>query len=156
MRIVISQGIGEAPTPLAAYDSALLDAGVQDYNLIPLSSVIPPESTIERGRHVSPRDDYGRRLYVVMAHQHAAEPGTGAYAGLGWAQETEGGRGLFVECHGASRQGVEEEIEQTLNWMCTNRDREYGPVQSEVTGVECTGRPVCAVVVAVYKSEPWG
>ena len=29
-------------------------------------------------------------------------------------------------------------------------------IQSEVTGIECTGRPVAAVVIAVYKSEGWG
>jgi arginine decarboxylase len=156
VRIVVSQGIGEAPTPLAAFDSALRDSGIQNYNLIPLSSVIPPGSVVERGQSASPRDEYGRRHYVVMARRHADRPGDGAYAGLGWVQEPEGGNGLFVECDGTTREGVENEIEDTLSWMCTNRDREYGPVSSEVAGVECVGRPVCAVVVAVYKSEPWG
>lgn len=81
MRILVSHGTGDGPTPLAAFDSALLAAGVENYNLIRLSSVIPPGAGIERGRFTSDPDEYGRRLY---------------------------------------------------------------------------GRPVAAVVIAVYKSEPWG
>jgi hypothetical protein len=40
--------------------------------------------------------------------------------------------------------------------MIGSRGRDYGPVHSEVTGIECSGRPVAAVVVAVYKCEGWG
>ena len=106
MQIVVSHGTGEGPTPLAAFDKALLGAGVENYNLIRLSSVIPPGVTIARNRFVSDPDEYGRRLYVVMAEQRAVEPGRGAYAGLGWLQEPGDGRGLFVECEGRSHAAV--------------------------------------------------
>ena len=156
MRIVVSRGTGEGPTPLAAFDEALLAAGVENYNLIRLSSVIPPGAAIERARFVSDPDEYGQRLYVVMAEQRASEPGTGAYAGLGWVQEPGDGRGLFVECEGTSHAGVHDEIVSTLDSMTESRFRDYGPVESEITGIECSRRPVAAVVIAVYKSEPWG
>lgn len=155
MRIVVSHGTGEGPTELAAFDSALLAAGIENYNLIPLSSVIPPGGKIERARFESSADEYGHRLYVVMAHSHAHEPGIGAYAGLGWAQEPGSGRGLFVECAGASDAKVRDEIVATLDSMIASRGRSYGPVESERTGIECSGRPVAAIVAAVYKSEPW-
>src|SRR5205085_9575333 len=71
VRIVVSHGTGEGPTPLAAFDKALLAAGVENYNLIRLSSVIPPGAGIERRRFVSPRDEDGRRLYGLMAVQRA-------------------------------------------------------------------------------------
>jgi arginine decarboxylase len=156
VRIVVSRGTGEGPTPLAAFDKALLGAGVENYNLIRLSSVIPPGSAIERARFTTEPDEYGRRLYVVMAEQRATEPGDGAYAGLGWVQEPGDGRGLFVECEGASHEDVHDEIVATLDSMTESRRRDYGPVESEIAGIECTGRPVAAVVIAVYKSEPWG
>jgi arginine decarboxylase len=156
VRIVVSRGTGEGPTPLAAFDKALLAAGVENYNLIRLSSVIPVGCAIQRGRFASDPDEYGQRLYVVMAEQRAHEPGTGAYAGLGWVQEPGDGRGLFVECEGTSHTDVNDEIVATLDSMTESRYRDYGPVESEITGIECTGRPVAAVVVAVYKSEPWG
>jgi arginine decarboxylase len=157
VRIVVSRGTGEGPTPLAAFDSALLAAGVENYNLIPLSSVIPPGVTIERRQFVSNPDEYGQRLYVVKAEQRATVPGEGAYAGLGWVQELgDTGRGLFVECEGQTHADVHDEIVNTLDPMTASRRRDYGPVESEITGMECSGRPVAAVVIAVYKSEPWG
>lgn len=156
MRIVVSRGTGEGPTPLAAFDSALHSAGVENYNLIRLSSVIPPGAGIERVQFVSDPDEYGQRLYVVMAEQRATVPGEGAYAGLGWVQDAADGKGLFVECEGETYGDVQEEIVATLDSMTTRRGVDYGPVESEITGIECSGRPVAAVVIAVYKSEPWG
>jgi arginine decarboxylase len=156
VRIVVSRGTGEGPTPLAAFDSALQAAGVENYNLIRLSSVVPPGVRIERTKFVSDPDEYGRRLYVVMAEQRATVPGEGAYAGLGWVQDRTDGRGLFVECEGTTYAEVHDEVVATLDSMTARRQVEYGPVESEVTGVECSGRPVAAVVIAVYKSEPWG
>ena len=156
MRIVVSHGTGEGPTPLAAFDKALLAAGVQSYNPIRLSMVVPPGAAIERAGFVSDPDEYGRRLYVVMAEQRATEPGTGAFAGLGWVQEPGDGRGLFVECEGSSHEDVHDEIVSTLDSMIESRRRDYGPVESEITGIECSRRPVAAVVIAVYESEAWG
>lgn len=156
MRIVVSRGTGEGPTQLAAFDKALLAAGVENYNLIRLSSVIPPGSAIARGRFVTEPGEYGKRLYIVMAEQRSATPGQGAYAGLGWVQEPGDGRGLFVECEGVSHEHVHDEIVATLDSMTESRLRDYGPVESEIAGIECTGRPVAAVVIAVYKSEAWG
>lgn len=46
MEIQISTGIGIGPTQLSAFDSALNNAGVANYNLLKLSSVIPPKSKI--------------------------------------------------------------------------------------------------------------
>jgi arginine decarboxylase len=155
VRIVVSHGTGEGPTELAAFDSALLAAGVENYNLIPLSSVIPPGGEVERARFQSSDDEYGQRLYVVMAHSHAHGPGAGAYAGLGWAQEPGSGRGLFIECAGASDAEVHDSIVATLDSMTASRGRPYGAIESEVTGIDSSGRPVAAIVVAVYKSEPW-
>ncbi len=40
-------GTATGPTALAAYDAALAEAGVHNYNLISLSSVIPTEPAIE-------------------------------------------------------------------------------------------------------------
>lgn len=156
MRIVVARGTGEGPTPLAAFDSALLAAGVQNYNLIRLSSVIPPGAAIERAAFVSDPDEYGQRLFVVMAEQRATRAGEGAFAGLGWVQEPGDGRGLFVECQGVAHAEVQDEIVATLDSMTAGRRRDYGPVESEITGIECSGRPVAALVIAVYKSEPWG
>src|SRR5262245_36782131 len=107
LRIAIGVGVGEGPTPLAAFDAALVDAGVANYNLIGLSSVIPPAATLVRERHVAPAADYGRRLYVVMSQMREGRPGHVAHAGIGWIQDPASGRGLFVEMHDGDRQRLE-------------------------------------------------
>ncbi|NLD43763.1 MAG: pyruvoyl-dependent arginine decarboxylase [Chloroflexi bacterium] len=156
MHIQVSVGTGEGPTALAAFDAALSSAGMADYNLLFLSSVIPPHSVIEKSRFVPPPDDYGHRLYVVLARQQEERVGKSAWAGLGWAQDPSDGRGLFVELTGENRERVQEDIEATLASMVARRGCAYGPVKSELAGVACHGRPVCALVIAAYESQGWG
>jgi len=155
MRIRISSGVGEGPTPLAAFDAALENAGVSNYNLLCLSSIIPPGSVVERVPYQPTCDEFGYRLYVVLAHQRETVPGKSAWAGLGWVQNPQDGRGLFVEIQGDDRTDVERRIEWTLADMTRHRSWPFGPIQKEVVGITCRGRPVCAVVVAVYESQGW-
>jgi len=153
MKIVVTHGVGRGPTPLAAFDAALLASGVENYNLITLSSVIPPGATIECSPYKSPPAEYGHRLYVVMAQQRATREGEEAWAGVGWTQDEGDGRGLFVECEGTSEGAVRSDIESTLEAMIASRDLAYGPIRSEVSGIRCCGEHVCALVLAVYESE---
>jgi arginine decarboxylase len=148
-------GTGEGPTPLAAFDAALMDAGVADHNLLCLSSVIPPNSVITREKYRMPPVDYGRRLYVVMSEMRQSEPGRQAHAGIGWIQESEGGRGLFVELHDEDLGQLEHDLNVTLEAMRGIRTLEYGPVQTAISSRTCLERPVCALVAAVYACEPW-
>ncbi|WP_457614313.1 pyruvoyl-dependent arginine decarboxylase [Methanopyrus sp.] len=43
-KYALLSGIGEANTSLAAYDAALIDAGIGNCNLVELSSIIPPNA----------------------------------------------------------------------------------------------------------------
>ena len=58
MKITVTSGTGEGPTALAAFDAALLNAGVANYNLIYLSSAIPNGGSIERSKFIMPADEY--------------------------------------------------------------------------------------------------
>jgi arginine decarboxylase len=60
-----------------------------------------------------------------------------------------------VELHGSSKRTVEVAIEQTLDSMKQDRPYDYGKNESEISGIVCEGDPVCALVIAVYSSEPW-
>jgi arginine decarboxylase len=73
--IHLASGTGEGPTGLAAFDAALMDAGVANYNLLCLSSVIPPNARIVRAKHRTRPDDHGRRLYVVMSQMRQSKAG---------------------------------------------------------------------------------
>jgi arginine decarboxylase len=155
LNIHLSSGTGEGPTPLAAFDAALMNAGVANYNLLCLSSVIPPNARIVRAKHRTQPDDYGRRLYVVMSQMRQSRPGHHAHAGIGWVQEGDDGRGLFVELHDDDRDRLEHDLHATLGAMRRLRDVHYGPVQTAIASRVCARQSVCALVVAVYACEPW-
>jgi arginine decarboxylase len=152
-------GVGTGPTKLSAFDAALRGAGIHNYNLILLSSVIPPGSvvTTDRGSLDAGliRGEWGDRLYVVMAEERTDVPGTEVWAGIGWVQDEITGRGLFVEHEGATEQSVRDDIEASLGALVDGRGQEFGPVNMRVQGGVCTGEPVSAMVAAVYKAEPW-
>lgn len=155
LEIVITSGTGSGPTPIAAFDHALLNAGIANYNLLYLSSVLPAGSRVVRRPFQAPREEFGHRLYVVLAHLETHIHGESVCAGLGWVQAPETGKGLLVEIHGTSHRAVERGIERSLKAMVANRHEPYGPIDSEITGIECRAEPVCALVAAVYQSRGW-
>jgi len=95
------------------------------------------------------------RLYVVIAKQIEIVPGKAAWAGIGWTQEEEHGRGLFVEHHGNTRLKVQHDIQTSLKFMKKNRHINYGDIHEEMIGIDCIDQPVCAVVLAVFQAENW-
>lgn len=158
MIIQIASGIGTGPTMLAAFDAALNANGIANYNLLRLSSVIPPQSNIVV-RENSPVQDvpgkWGDRLYVVMAEIRVDTPGAEAWAGIGWVQDKETGKGLFVEHEGHSEAEVKQDIQESLRALMEIRGIDFGPIQMKVVGGTCNDRPLCAMTVAVYQSSDW-
>lgn len=87
MQIAMVSAVGHGRTLLSSSDDALRRCGVYNYNLIALSSIVPPQSTIVLTDHYdSPPDEYGYRLYVVKAEMQSDEPGRVIAAGIGWYQ----------------------------------------------------------------------
>jgi arginine decarboxylase len=154
MNIPVTYGTGSGLTELSAFDSALNDAGVANYNILHLSSVIPPEAVVEVKKTEPQPAEYGHRLYAVLSSKTEIEPGKEAWAGLGWIQD-ETGRGLFVEHQGGSEAEVKKLIRDSLGNMRQYRQNQYGEVQFKIVGIKCADRPVCALVCAPYLSEGW-
>lgn len=158
MNIHVVSGLGTGPTKLSAFDSALNDAGVANFNLIRLSSVIPPKSNIMiHDNEPVPRlnGGWGDKLYVVMAETRVDTPNVEAWAGIGWVQEKKTGKGLFVEHEGNSEEAVKRDISQSLEALMATRNVDFGDINMKVVGCVCTEHPVCALVVATYKSSDW-
>jgi arginine decarboxylase len=163
LEIRVRTGTGRGPTPLAAFDAALRCAGVANFNLIRLTSVIPPGAVVDDGISggredadgAEPDGNYGDRLYVVMAERRASRPGEEAWAGLGWVQEPESGRGMFVEHDGPRPDPLLDDIRRSLGAVAGSRSGSFGPVGMRVAGIRCQGEPACAVVVAAYRVVPW-
>ncbi len=160
MNIHLASSIGHGPTKLSAFDAALNHAGIANYNLLRLSSVIPPETKItsHKGEKIPAAimpGKWGDRLYVVMAEQREETPNNEAWAGIGWVQDKKTGKGLFVEHEGNSEHKVRTDIKQSLEALMATRNVDFGPIHMEVTGGTCTHMPVCAMVVAVYQASDW-
>lgn len=157
MKLYMAKAVGRGSTELAAFDAALVGAGVANFNVIRLSSVIPPHSEIvevERCPFAQP-GGWGDRLYAVYAERRTSVPGAQVWAGVGWSQDRETGCGLFVEHEGAREQYVTEQISASLRDLQTIRGLDLGPIHTCVIGAMCSGSPTCALVVCSYGTEPW-
>src|SRR5581483_6375695 len=103
MHIRLTDGIGTGPTELSAFDQALVKAGIANYNIIYLSSVLPADSKITLSHKPEKLEgEWGDRLYVVMAQKRTSQRNQEAWAGIGWMQDQGTGRGLLVEHEGHS------------------------------------------------------
>jgi arginine decarboxylase len=154
--IPVVSAVGRGPTELAAFDAALVAAGVADRNLVYLSSVLPPGSRPHRLRRL--RDvpgGWGDRLYCVLAQGRTSTPGEQVWAGIGWVQDASG-RGLLVEHEAHDRGDLDHLLTTSLDALRANRGGLRLPVAGrEVAGARCDGVPVCALVVAVFEAAGW-
>jgi len=156
--IEIVGGIGFGPTKLAAFDAALRNAGIANFNLIHLSSVIPAQSEVlvtDGARATRPPGAWGDRLYVVSADIRVDTRYEEAVAGLGWVQDEETGKGLFCEHTGHTEREVRRDILATLSSLSAGRTETFGAPQMHVQTTVCAGEPTCALVAAVFEAEPW-
>jgi arginine decarboxylase len=149
LRLVIrvSCGAGAGLTRLAAFDTALHAAGVAGFNIVRLSSVIPPYAIVLQ---VSGADQvkgaHGDIAYCVYAAAYASTPGEQAWAGVAWAMPQDAsGAGLFVERSAASESVVRRELDATIETMAGQA----------ISSAVCVDHPVCAVVVATYGTVGW-
>lgn len=152
--IYVTSGVGEGKTDISAFDAALSNAGIANYNLIYLSSIIPKGSIVEIKKLKPEKAEYGKKLYVVIARYNQDIFGEEAWAGLGWTQDKTG-RGLFAEHKSESKEAVIRLIRNSLEDMKKIRGYKYGEINYAVAGIKCKNKPVCAIVAAVYQSEGW-
>lgn len=147
--IRIVWGTGGGPTATAATDAALAAAGVHEYNLVTVSSILPAGPAIEVVERAPSLGPPGARLTVVRAL--ATSTADRACAGLGWAR-TPDGPGVVYEATGASPSSVREEVETGLEAGCALRDRELPRRGSRYVWIdanESEDAVVAAVVLAV-------
>ncbi|WP_114576776.1 pyruvoyl-dependent arginine decarboxylase [Saliphagus sp. LR7] len=154
--IRIVRGSASAPTEMAAYDAALAAAGICNYNLVPVSSVIPEDAEVRAVGTAPDLGPVGEKLTVVEARATVAGPGR-ASAALGWTREGESGPGLFYEAAGeADADDVRRRVREGLEAGGDLREWDLGEPDDRVeTASAEPGTYTSAVVLAVYgESEP--
>lgn len=159
--VVSAKGVGQ--TLLSAFDNALKKTGVYNFNLLRLSSVIPPNTIVEIVKKPTVKGEWGDKLYIVQAEIRSETPGKALAAGIGWYQFNPDGRGVFVEHETLAdtpeeaHQIVEDLIYKSLEDLCIGRNEVFKTkkVQSQIVSHKVSKEPVCALVLAIYQSESW-
>lgn len=139
---------------MASYDAALADAGVHNYNLVRVSSMMPPEATVDPVGTAPDLGEVGGQVTAVEARATATDPGH-VSAGLAWMQSPEGG--LFYEAAGHTDAGdVEERVRTGVEAGADLRDWSFGDPRVRVQTAEVEpGTHTTAVVLAVFgDAEP--
>lgn len=158
--IGVIRSVGRGSSELSAYDDALFKAGIGNYNIIALSSVIPPGWTPVEQRISTLEHEWGDRLYVVQAVASSdGSHGAGLAAGIGWVLFDHSG-GLMVEHHAISAtpelaaQDVDRKIGMSIDDLGSRRQAlPVGTGKLVVSAAE--DGPTCVLVVAVFQAERW-
>lgn len=155
---------GEGHTPLSAFDTALFNAGVQDFNLLYLSSVIPPGSRVKEVGRVEMLDaTYGDKLYVVHADIRSNKTGKFIGAGVGWYQYGEDKRGVFVEhsVEGGTFELAEQKLlnclQVSMRDLCKIRGLNFKieDFLCKISVAKVGSLPTCVLALAVYQCSSW-
>jgi len=154
--IHVAGGIGRAPTAMAAYDAALADANLHNYNLVAVSSVIPADATVEVVDNAPDLGPAGNRLTVVEGRSAVSPDGSAEAAATAIAWATGPGPGLFYEASGTDPDGVKDAAHRGLDAGCELREWEFTDRDTLVSAVDADGGGhTAAVVLAAYgDSEP--
>ena len=144
-------GTGTGPTAMAAYDAALAEANVHEYNLVRVSSVVPADATVEAVRTAPDLGPAGDRLTVVEGRATVAPDEEGpAVATLSWALAP-GGPGLIYEAGGTDLAAVERRAETGLAAGCDLRDGDFDDRgRRTVSAPAPADAHATAVVLAAY------
>lgn len=146
-RIAVVWGTGDAATPLTAFDAALDEAGLADYNLLGLSSIAPPGATVATPGTLERSFGVGDPVATVLADATSEESGGAVAAGLGWVLSPRGG--VFMEASGETAESCREDLEAMLADVRSQRDWDWTAEETVVREhlVEDVG---AAVVAAVF------
>jgi len=148
-KIIIVRGIGKGSTALSAFDDALHNAGIGNFNLVELSSVIPKNAIIKIEEKYNLPHDIGHIQPVVISHNESNEKGIEISAGLGWAIAEEGG--VFIEISGCfSSEDCLTKISMSLDDMIKRRNWNWkennnNHIIKAVVGEEFSSVVVCAI-----------
>ena len=149
MDVHVAWGTASGPTELASYDAALAEAGVHNYNLVPVSSILPADAAVSVVGTAPELGPVGARLTVVEARATATGPGH-VSAALGWANGD--GPGIVYEAAGEMDQAdARAEVEAGLTAGRQLRDWAFtGERVESVTAEAESGTYTTAVVLAIF------
>jgi arginine decarboxylase len=132
---------------LNAFDRALKDAGIAQCNLVPVTSIIPPECKETKQKEIP----IGSITHAVIAKM-AGNGKTKISVGIAWVWEKNRKYGMVAEAHGCmSKKSIAEKLEFRLREMAKAREIKIGikKYRTEVLTVP-EGSYGCVMAALVY------
>lgn len=143
----VTSGRAVSPTSeLNAFDLALKNAGIAQYNLVPVTSIIPPNCKEEKE---PTRMVEGTITFAVVARMDGSE-GTIISAGIAWAWEKNKSYGIVAEAHGhMDKDGLRSLLEWKIKEMAKIRNIEIGEIRYRVESLKIPMDNYGSVVAAL-------
>lgn len=118
MKISLTKGASEGPTKLNAFDNALLEAKIGNVNLIPVSSMLPPDTQLVEMPELEP----GLMTNCVLSHQYSETPGDKITAIIAYCKAEE--MGCVIENKGVNKNinELKEEAKYMAEYMMEKRE----------------------------------
>jgi arginine decarboxylase len=157
--VILTVGKGEANSYLTAFDAALINAGIANFNLIKVSSIVPPNSkiTILSKKNINNSTSlnslpYGTLLPTVYTYSVSSVPGEKLVAAIGVAKIKDdlNNWGIIMEKSGVGEEELfRNEVKNMLEEALFNRNKYMGEVEiiSIRHEVERIGAVVAACVI---------
>lgn len=152
-RVYLTAGAAEGGTPLNGFDNALRAAGITEFNLVGVSSIVPPDADV-----VTLEDDVGvvrargRLAPAVYVRKDGVEPGerVAAAVGVGVATAPEGIGMIFVNsCNGSARTAEEGVVAMVEEGMEQTEYAEY-EVHTASSSIRVGERPASSIASALF------
>lgn len=120
MKVSLTKGASEGPTKLNAFDNALLEAKIGNVNLIPVSSMLPPNTQLIDMPELEP----GEMTNCVLSHQYSDNPGDEISAVIAFCQADE--MGCVIETKGVNKpiDELKKEAKFMAEYMMEKRELE--------------------------------
>ena len=115
-------GTGSHRRRVGSFECALRDAGVEPYNLVSVSSILPPDAKVVEPREGTESLEAGQVVHAVLGRETTREK---AHASVGVARPDEG-HGYFVEGDGVTG----DEAETLAREMVETSDATGGVARS--------------------------
>jgi len=113
-KIFLTKGSGSASTQLGAFEYALRDAGIAPFNLVRVSSIVPPNAKIISKEEGLKELRRGQILFLVLSRIESDEPGKRMAASIGMAVPKERSNYGYIaeyEAFGESKEEASEKAE---------------------------------------------
>jgi len=88
-KVFFTNGVGRNKEQLASFEAALRDAGIEKFNLVAVSSILPPKCKIVSSEDGLKELMPGQIVFVVMSRNSSNEPNRMIAASVGCAVPTE-------------------------------------------------------------------